>query len=596
MHFNWKGTSDGAGNGGVDLATYLFSDVTSMERYVGSAGEPNAIETQNRYFFYGQDTWRATHKLTVNYGLRWEHYTPEFVNGKGNGGFAVLPEGVIRVAGYDGISNNGSTRTNWKLFAPRIGIAYEVTPKTVVRMGYGRSYDIGVFGSLFGHTVTQNLPVLARQTLHSLTFKNDTAAYNFTGQCLSASGGYDPTICGPAPAADAFPIIPANGILPLFGICPEGTNPCTGNVQPKTRPDKLVVPTVDAWNVTVQRQLTSKTSLELAYVANHGSHVFKGNGPSYNANQATIVGCAGPGCSTGPTFAERSPYNTAFSTPYTYADGTTTNVICCGGNGFDYRGNDGTNSYKALQIKVDHRTSAGLTLNGSYTYSRAYDNDGNYQPDLRQGYGRQDFNRDSVLILTSIYELPFGRGKKFLGNTSRAADLLVGGWQWNATMVVGSGLPFSPSYQNCGLDRDTGPCRPNKSGSFKMGSGSFNNQTHQVIYFTPGPTMCDDPASCTAVVTTSGPFSDPGLGKFGNIQRNSFTGPGEFLSDMSLFKNFTITERVHAQFQAEFFNVFNHPVYANPNGCIDCSSGGLITGLESNSLMRQLQLGFRVTF
>ena len=600
MHFNWKGTSDGAGSGGVDLATYLFSDVTSMERYVGSAGEPKAIETQNRYFFYAQDTWRATHKLTVNYGLRWEHYTPEFVNAKGNGGFSVLPEGVIRVAGYGGISNNGSTRTNWKLFAPRIGIAYEVTPKTVVRMGYGRSYDIGVFGSLFGHTVTQNLPVLARQTLHSLTFKNDSAAYNFTGACLPASGGYDPTICGPAPGADAFPIIPSNGILPLFGVCPESTvlagNPCEGNVQPKTRPDKLVVPTVDAWNVTVQRQLTSKTSLELAYVANHGSHVFKGNGPGYNPNQATIVGCAGVGCSTGPSFAERSPYFSAFSTPYTYADGTTTNVICCGGNGFDYRGNDGTNSYKSLQVRLEQRASAGLTLQAFYTYSRAYDNDGNYQPDLRQGHGRQDFNRDSVFILTSIYELPFGRGKKFLGNTSRAADLLLGGWQWNTTMIIGSGLPFSPSYQNCGLDRDTGPCRPNKNGSFHLGSGSFDNQKQQVVYFTPVSTMCDDPVTCTTVVTQSGPFSDPGLGKFGNIQRNSFTGPGEFMSDMSIFKNFAITERVHAQLQLEFFNVFNHPVYGNPNGCVDCTDGGLIKGLESNSLMRQIQLGARITF
>src|SRR5712691_7872120 len=291
MHFNWQGTSDGNGNGGVDLATFLFSEVSNMDRYVGSATETKAIETQNRYFFYGQDTWRATHKLTVNYGLRWEHYTPEFVNGKGNGGFAVLPEGVIRVAGYGGISDNGSTRTNWKLFAPRIGIAYEVTPKTVVRMGYGRSYDIGVFGSLFGHTVTQNLPVLAHQTLNSATFDNKTPAYNFTGQCLSAP--FDPTICGPISGSAAFPVIPSNGILPYFGVCPESVaqagGPCQGSVQPHTRPDKLVVPTIDAWNVTVQRQLTSKTSIDVAYVANHGSHVFKGNGPSYNANQATVV-------------------------------------------------------------------------------------------------------------------------------------------------------------------------------------------------------------------------------------------------------------------------------------------------------------------
>src|SRR5712691_263566 len=169
LNFNHLGTSDGnpSATGGLDIATFLFGEVTAFDRYVGSSTELNAIETQNRYFFYGQDTWRATRKLTVNYGLRWEFYTPEHVNSKGAGGFAVLPEGVIRVAGYGSISSNGNTANNYKLFAPRIGIAYEINPKTVVRMGYGRSFDIGVFGSLFGHTVTQNLPVLANQSLNA---------------------------------------------------------------------------------------------------------------------------------------------------------------------------------------------------------------------------------------------------------------------------------------------------------------------------------------------------------------------------------------------------------------------------------------------
>ena len=165
---------------GLDIATFLFGEVTAFNRYVGSPTEQNSIETQNRYFLYAQDTWRATQKLTVNYGLRWEFYTPEYVNGKGNGGFAVLPEGVIRVAGYGGIGMNGNTANNYKLFAPRLGIAYEINPKTVVRMGYGRSFDIGVFGSLFGHTVTQNLPVLANQTINGPTNDNKTPAFNFT--------------------------------------------------------------------------------------------------------------------------------------------------------------------------------------------------------------------------------------------------------------------------------------------------------------------------------------------------------------------------------------------------------------------------------
>ena len=591
FQFNHLGTSNG-GAGGLDIADFLFGETTFFNRYVGGPGELTAMESQNRWFFYGQDTWRATKKLTVNYGLRWEFYTPEKVNGKGNGGFAVLPEGVIRVAGYDSIGMNGNTADSFKQFAPRLGIAYELTPKTVIRMGYGRSFDLGVFGSLFGHTVTQNLPVLANQQLQGPTSDNKTPApFNFI-------------TTGPPP--NQFPVVPSNGILPLFGPCPLGTvGVCSGTVSPRIRPDHLVAPTIDAWNVTVQRQLTNKTSLEIAYVANHGSHVFKGNGNTYNANQATVVGFLPDGL--GLSYNSRSPYNTAFSTPYTDSLGNQTTVICCSGSGFNYNGSDGVNSYKALNIKIDQRAANGLTLTAFYTYSRAIDNDGSYQPDLRQGTGRGDFNRDSVFVLTSLYELPVGRGKRFLGNIGRGADLLLGGWQWNTTFTLGSGLPFSPSYANCNLDRDTGPCRPSLTGGFSMGAGSFGSGGPQkVTYFTPVTTqLCDSPyvnpttnvPDCSTIVTQSGPFAAPGVAQFGNVRRNQFTGPGELMSDMSLFKNFSITERVKAQFQAEFFNVFNHPVYAIPgNTCIDCSGAGIINSLEFDSMMRQMQLGFRVTF
>ena len=290
------------------------------------------------------------------------------------------------------------------------------------------------------------------------------------------------------------------------------------------------------------------------------------------------------------TYNERSPYNNAFSTPYVDENGVQTTVTCCSGYSFGFNGSDGTNKYNALQIKVDQRAAAGLTFTGSYTYAKTYDNDGSYQPDLTQGWGRQDNNRDSVLILTSLYELPFGRGKHFLGNIGRAADLLLGGWQWNATMIIGSGLPFSPSYSECNSDRDTGPCRPSLTGGFHMGSGSFNDQTRQVVYFTPVDALATNGAQ-------SGPFTRPQVATFGNVHRNQFTGPGEFMSDMSIFKNFSITETVKAQFQAEFFNVFNHPVYNLPaNTCIDCAGAGIINSLEGDSQMRQMQLGFRVTF
>ncbi|MGC1646051.1 MAG: hypothetical protein WA741_09505, partial [Candidatus Sulfotelmatobacter sp.] len=365
--------------------------------------------------------------------------------------------------------------------------------------------------------------------------------------------------------------------------------------------------TLDAWNATVQRQLTNKLSLEIAYVANHGTHVFKGDSNTYNSNVPTVVGFQPPHSTIpGLSYNARAPYNNAFTTVYTDSVVGTQTVVCCSGTGFNYNGNDGVNSYKALQIKVNQRAANGLTLTAFWTYSRAYDNDGSYQPNLSEGNGRGDFNRDSVFVATALYELPIGRGKHFMGNVSRGMDMLVGGWQWNATFTLGSGLPFSPSYANCGLDRDTGPCRPSQQGSFHTGSSGFNNQTRSVVYFTPESTpLCDSPYSnpstgvpdCPNFVTQTGPFTDPGIAQFGNVRRNQFTGPGELMSDMSLFKNFTITERVRAQFQAEFFNIFNHAVYANPgNTCIDCSGAGVITGLFGDSQMRQMQLGFRVTF
>jgi hypothetical protein len=139
--------------------------------------------------------------------------------------------------------------------------------------------------------------------------------------------------------------------------------------------------------------------------------------------------------------------------------------------------------------------------------------------------------------------------------------------------------------------------------------GGFSDGVHRIdgvlTYFTPVAALATNGA-------TSGPFSRPDVGTFGNIHRNAFTGPGKFQTDMSLFKNFAITERVKAQFQALFFNVFNHPVYgfnSSQSGsglCIDCggvanggtvaSGNGVINSTESDVPMRQFQLGVRVTF
>ena len=162
LTFNALRTSN-AGVGGLGLASFLLGDVSNgtgvaFARYVSTSTE--ARERQWRHFYYAQDTWRANPKLTLNYGLRLDVINPQTVNEAGNGTWVDLDTGLGLVGGVGGIDLGGNVenRLNW---APRLGATYQLNDKTVIRGGYGRSYDIGVFGSLFGHTVTQNLPVLA---------------------------------------------------------------------------------------------------------------------------------------------------------------------------------------------------------------------------------------------------------------------------------------------------------------------------------------------------------------------------------------------------------------------------------------------------
>lgn len=546
LTFDAANTSSNGG-GGLSLATFLLGDVSNFGRFVTNpALLPSPGERQKRTFFYGQDTWRATSKLTLNYGLRWEIYFPETVTKTAGGGFASLASGGYRVAGVGPFGSNGNIENSLTNFAPRLGIAYEVAHKTIIRMGYGRSYDIGVFGSIFGHTVTQNLPVLVNQSLNN--------------------GGKDAvyTLNSPAPAF-SFPAIPPGGLIPF-----------DNQSNPKIRPERLRLPTLDAWNLTIQHQLEKNTSVELSYVGNKGTHIFAGNGPSYNLNQATVVGF--------PTlsFNQRRRFHGAFN------GGT-----CCDVD-FTYLGNNASNNFNALEAKVERRFSKGLQVLAHYTWSKALNFSDDYFPiDPRVNYGVDDNNRRHVFLISTLYELPFGRGRPFASDIPRWLDYIIGGYQFNNITTWGSGLAFTPSYGECGADRDTGPCRPNLSGSFKTGVTDTGNG---LFFFIPVTPLATNGAA-------SGPFGRPGVAQFGNVGRNTFYGPNEFLSDLSLLKNFKLTERVNGQFRVEGFNIFNHPVLgfnsSQGNHCIDCpvsSGAGQITSIENGTSPRQFQFGARVSF
>lgn len=575
-NFNPSATSN-QGAGGLDLATFLLGDVTSLARYVTNPALTdinNAAERQKRLFFYGQDTYRATSKLTLSYGLRWEIYTPESVLAKGYGGFANIVDnggtGVIRVAGYGGYGLNGDVANSYHAFAPRLGAAYQLTPKTVVRMGYGRSYDMGVFGSNFGHTVTQNLPVLIKQNIDASAVIAG-ASPNFIPLFALAAG----------PIAPVFPAIPTNGQITFASLQGQDSGV-------HIRPIKQILPTLDAWNLTVQRQVTNTISAEVAYVGNKGSHGFSGDGPNYDVNPVSMFGfqTIDPATGVDYTASARRPLCRENSAG-----------VCAGipddlGN---YYGNDASSSYNAFEAKVDKRFNRGFQFITHYTYARANAyNSTLYAVSHPISYGPNDFVRRQVWVFNPVYQLPFGKGKQFLGNASRGMNYVVGGWQLSNSTNWSSGLPWTPSFNECGPEQDVGVCRPNKgSGSFHLGVGPLlhpanGNPVRQ--YFTP-------------LTSLGGPFTDPGVGNLGNIGYNSFRGPSGFYSDMSITKDIPFGERVKAQFRMDAFNVFNHPVFAfsgnnGANGCIDCQGGtnGQITDIEAGTSMRALQFALRFDF
>jgi len=579
----------------------------------------NAAERQKRWFFYGQDTWRFTSKFTFNYGLRWEIYFPETVNGKGNGGFANIDEGIIRVAGLGRNSLNGNTNNTLKAFSPRIGIAYQYDSKTVVRLGYGRSFDIGVFGSNFGHVVTQNLPVLANQDLSDSSIAGQSGFTNDRSAVFTFAQG--------APAVpNLSSIVRADGTLPLRGP--------GNNVDPRVRPRTQRLPTLDAWNVTLQRQLTPTMNIEVAYIGNKGSHTFAGNGPAYNANEAGIGQGTDFGAGGFKAFVPSADRRRLFLNgvpAFTYPDCSVSQkacgltgvpvsdqLTCCATDVGNYFGNDASTHYDALQVKVEKRFSQGLQFLAHYTYSHAFNYDSSYfSVDPKFAYGPDDFNRNHVFVVSTVYELPFGKGKKYMGDASRAANLLIGGWQISNTSNWSGGLPFTPKIGECGAIADVHTaaddvdCRPDLLPGQSFSTGLHRDSSGNLTWFTPVAALSNGAVAvgtdaCTLARPTSGPFALPACGHIGNARRNSLRGPQAFFSDMSLSKNFSITEKYRAQFRFDAYNVFNHPVLGfgstQGNTCIDCSGAGRITAIEADASpnapngMRQLQFGLRFTF
>jgi hypothetical protein len=520
---------------GIGLATFLLGDVSGFGRYVSSS--TNATEHQPRLYWYGTDEWRPTSKLTLNIGLRWEMVFPEST-APGNGATYSLSTGLMYVFGEGGVSDHGIQTMNWRDFAPRFGAAYQLDSKTVIRAGFGWGYDLGVFGSTFGHNVTQNPPVLENQQY--------PVPNNFQDVFTLAQG----------------PQLPA-----AISVSSSGTFPLPNGVSPKFRPETITLPQVYLFNLTAQRQLTAHIAVSAGYVGNLGRHgLFGINSNTGNPNEPLFI----PGQSVGPS-----------NYPF-YA--------VAGENSLSYYCDCANSSYNSFQATIKINAFRGLTLQGSYTYEQEY-GDGNSPWDSNYyyfngprsgGYGTTSQLPHQEWIFSEVWDVPYGRGRHYGADVNHVVDAALGGWTLSGVTTYYSGFPFSPNLGN-GYSGEPGN---GPTGRPDVGSGALYPSNPNRNQWFLG---CSD--GCT-----SGPYILPAANTFGNYPINTLIGPQFIQQDLSLGKTFKFTERIGFTLRTDARNVFNHTNMGEPNNNVQASNVGQITGLAGGAYMRSLQFSGTLRF
>jgi hypothetical protein len=424
--FNPSVTSLGpSGVGGSGVASFLLGDPSQFRRF--SQISTNQEDRQNRMFYFIQDTWRVTPKLTLSYGLRWDTWFPDYSLNAGQGGRYEVTTNTVLIPGVGGISKSANSKTQWQNLAPRVAIAYALNPKTVLRAGYGRSYFQGTFGWTFNNLAADVYPSVITQELPS-------------------SSPYQPVFpLTTAPPAAVFPTIPQNGLLPL----PNGINP-------PYIPANQKLSSVDQWNFTVERQLPGSINLAVAYVGNVGRHLNGG----FNLNSAI------PG--TGADINLRRPLFATFG----LTDPIFDKCDCT------------SSDYNALQVRAEKRFNNGYSLLASYTWSKALDF-GEFgtptdQFNTRLDRGVADFNRGNVFTLAHTYVLPLGPGHFFLSDAKGVKKVLAAGWEFSGITTWAGGLPFSPALGNTASLNSDMSLRPNQVGN------PFNGTPHdRTQWFNP---------------------------------------------------------------------------------------------------------------
>ena len=540
----------GTGNAVADFLLGYYAGASTYQPgpFSSSGSQPGNL---NQYHFlyvapYFQDDWKVSERLTLNLGMRWDYRAVPYeqsnkmfwiddqntAGGLCFGDKTLLTDGIAPAGnGFYRYCGRRNPADGSKLpFAPRLGFAYRPDflggDKTVIRGGYGIFFDssetreIDDSGDLY--------PFVVRASLNPAI----QSVPKLTDNLFPATSTLLPVAAGPNGGPNGAPTYAAGSQFIAVIISDHPINPY-----------------VQQWQLSVQRELAKNTTLEASYVGNKGTH----NLDRININQPFELPAADLSTCQIQANSSAAPCNPLTRTPYSnFSSDTTLNSSW-----------SGWSNYNAGNLKLEHR-AADFALVAIYTYAKDMDDKSaaagvgatnsynghldDHNPKL--DYAPSDFNVGQRFVTSYVWNLPFGRGKKYAGQINRAADIAIGGWEVTGIATFQKGFPFSI------LASDT---------------YSLLNAPNQRANVVGNP--FSGPQKSRAVWFNTSAYQQPLAGQFGSSGRNSITGPGIENFDMGAAKNFYFGEFASLQIRVEGFNVFNHTQFG-----VDPSSPGVGPG------------------
>ncbi|HJZ69607.1 MAG TPA: TonB-dependent receptor [Blastocatellia bacterium] len=611
-------SSTAPNNLGQSFAAFLLGLPSSSNSYVSRLSD--YAEQSTTWGFYVHDDWRINPKLTVNLGLRYEFETPlterynrsvsgfdygyvqpfqaaaqaAFAASQGTTANATPEVTQLNVTGgllFASKEERDLYKTPKHNFAPRLGIAYQVNGKTVLRAGYGIFY--GFLGQRRGDVVqsgfSQNTPLIP--TLDS--------GLHFIG-----------TLSDPFPNGIQEPVGSAAGQQTFLG-----QSITFFNLRPLS-------PRMQRFEFSIQRELPGRFFVEAAYVGNRGSNieinrnlnvtpqkflstslVFDRVRRDYLTANVTnpfkgLLPSGAGGSFTGNLIARER-----LMRPFPEFDSVNTTT------------NDGYSWYDSIQLRLSRRFSKGYTVEASYTYSKFMQaTELLNQDDLRPTEAISDQDYPHRLSVSAIYELPFGTGHRFLFDTNPVVARVVSGWQVQGVYAYQSGAPLSwgniiynGNFKDIPLGKKTVGGWFNNAGfvalrdASKSGTPVVTDSSGQPVWVDFNDPCKTNPACAKPLGTPTGFNRDSAFQLDHNVRtfplRFDFLrgSPGNNV-DLSLIKNTRITETTRLQLRFEATNAFNHPLFAAPSTTPTAATFGQIVSSNQANYPRRIQLGIKFLF